>query len=96
MGATLVRSQLTWQVHLVIAIFVLATPIGVILSVTVLHGASKGVSGAMLGLTAGTFLYIAFSEVIVEEFALMRKNRWKFLALACGIALLSALRVLEE
>ena len=94
-GTTLNRTQMCWQVHAIIAIFVLASPVGVLLTVTVLDGASKGVSGLLLGATTGTFLYIALSEVIVEEFALMRKNRWKFLALVAGIALIAVLKTLE-
>jgi zinc transporter ZupT len=94
-GTTLNRTKMCWQVHAIIAIFVLASPLGVLLAVTVLDGVSKGVSGMLLGATTGTFLYIALSEVIVEEFALMRKNRWKFLASVVGIALIAVLRTFE-
>lgn len=90
------RAQICWQVHVIIAIFVLATPIGVLLSVTVLDQASHALSGILLSITTGTFLYIAFSEVVVEEFALMRKNRWKFLSLVGGIALIAVLKTLED
>jgi len=95
-GNTMSRAQMCWQVHVIILIFVLASPVGVLLSITVLSQATGALSGILLSITTGTFLYIAFSEVVVEEFALMRKKRWKFLALIGGIALLAVLKTLED
>lgn len=55
-------------VRRLIAIFALATPVGCAIGMAV-AGAGELADVIMSSLAAGTFLYIAASEVIVEEFA---------------------------
>lgn len=44
---------------------------------------------------AGTFIYIACSEVIIEEFSIPR-NKWiKFLVYIIGVALIASLKFIE-
>lgn len=43
------------------------------------------VQGVFLAIAAGTFLYIAIAEVIVEEFSLARNKYIKFLFYGFGV-----------
>lgn len=69
---------------LMISIFSVATPIGVLVGIAMAGGEQGIVEGVFLGLCCGTFLYIGCSEVIVEEFS-SGKNRWlKYFAFLVG------------
>ena len=56
-------------VIILIAIFSLATPIGVFIGI-MLEDSSEIVEIIFMSLASGTFTYIACSEVIVEEFSI--------------------------
>ena len=66
-------------------VFALATPIGIAIGILIQSTANPFINGVFLALTAGTFVYIAASEVLVEEFA-RDVNRWaKFGAFLPGL-----------
>jgi zinc transporter 1/2/3 len=49
-----------------------------------------------MGVSAGTFIFIASSEIIVEEFAVSRNKYWKYLFYLMGIALMSSVYFIEK
>ena len=61
-----------------IVIFTLFCPIGIFIGMF-FSDAGFLMRGIMLSLSCGTFLYVATSEVIVEEFSLSQENGTKFL-----------------
>jgi zinc transporter 1/2/3 len=56
-------------VYQLLSIFAGATPLGMFIGILVSSNSDPIVSGVLVSITVGTFLYIAASEVIVEEFA---------------------------
>lgn len=71
-------------------LFSFATPLGTTIGI-LLDNASKIVDIIFTSLATGTFIYVACSELIVEEFALPG-NRWiKFIAFLIGAAVITSL-----
>jgi zinc transporter 1/2/3 len=79
----------------VISIFTLATPLGIASSMLMI-GCFESVEGVVLSLSAGTFLYIALSEIVVEEFSVSRHKYTKFLCFVGGVGLVSLLVLFFE
>jgi zinc transporter 1/2/3 len=79
----------------VVAIFTLATPSGIFLSMLMM-GSFASVEGVVLALSAGTFLYISLSEIVVEEFSVSRHKYSKFGFFVGGVVLVSILIWLFE
>ena len=77
-----------------ITIFALATPFGVILGIA-LAGADDIYEIVFNSIAAGSFVYIACSEVIVEEFSIPGNRYWKLFAFLCGAAIITSLFFLE-
>ena len=61
-----------------ITIFTLFCPLGIFIGMY-FTDAGFLMRGIMLSLSGGTFLYVATSEVIVEEFSMTQENGIKFL-----------------
>ena len=81
---------------LLLFIFSIATPIGIMIGMA-LQQSSDIVEVIFNSFAAGTFLYIAASEVIVEEFSM--PDRYKYIqygAFLCGIALITSLWFMES
>lgn len=77
-----------------ILIFAFATPIGTTIGI-LLGEAPVIVNIVFTSLAGGTFIYVACSELIVEEFSLPG-NRWfKLLAFIAGALLIGLLLLLE-
>ena len=85
-------SELLYKLLLVYA---LATPIGISIGILIQSTANPFINGVFLALTAGTFVYIAASEVIVEEFSQNVKRWAKFTAFLIGITLISLVIIIE-
>jgi len=49
-----------------------------------------------MGVAAGTFIFIACAEIIVEEFAVSQNKYWKFFSYGLGIALMSSVYWIEK
>ena len=73
--------------------FALATPLGIIIGMNIPDSPVMDV--VFNSLAAGTFLYIACSEVIVEEFTIPGGRCYKFLFYLIGIAIIFSLWFLE-
>ena len=69
---------------LLILFFALIGPIGVFLGILLSTTASECIEGIFLSISTGTFLYVACSEVIVEEFSTPAKRYLKFLLYLVG------------
>ena len=74
--------------------FALFTPIGVTLGI-ILGKESKLTEIVFSCLAGGTFLYIALSEVIVEEFSISSHRFLKLFFFIVGIAIITSLNFLE-
>lgn len=61
----------------------------------ILSEAGNLTSGILMSISAGTFLYIATNEVIVEEFSLSRFKKIKFFLYLIGIGFISSLWLVE-
>ncbi|GLC36933.1 hypothetical protein PLESTM_000519900 [Pleodorina starrii] len=78
----------------VIGCFSLATPLGILLGYGMSTSSSSGRTGAALSaLASGTFLYVAFMEVIPKELADGRHRLAKMAAFLSGYCLMSLLAV---
>ena len=81
----------------VIALFSCMTPLGIILGSifsTILKGkAAYAVEAVFDGVAAGTFLYIAILDIMVEVF-LQREDRWvNYFLMALGFALMAFIAI---
>lgn len=87
------RQQLKFAM---ILIFCLATPFGILLGAGLGQALDQTSQGVFLGICVGTFVYIAASEIIVEEFAVSRLKYQKFISALCGISFMSVLMLIES
>ena len=78
-----------------ILIFALATPLGVGIGMAVVK-AGDIYDIIFSSLAAGSFLYIACSEVIIEEFSIPGNRYWKLLAFLLGAAIITLLWFLDS
>jgi len=75
--------------------FSLMTPVGIILGIF-LTGISPFIQATFLSISAGTFIYIAASEIVIEEFSISQYKVQKFFAYLFGAILIGLLTLLEE
>ena len=61
-----------------------------------LSGVNDAVNAILMGVSAGTFIFIASAEIIVEEFAVSRNKFWKYIFYLLGIALMSSVFWIEK
>ena len=76
-------------------IFALATPVGVGIGMAVVN-AGDIYNVVFSSLAAGSFLYIACSEVIIEEFSIPGNRYWKLLAFFLGATTITLLWFLDS
>ena len=81
-------------IYMLLVIFSLATPIGIVLGMIV-GGDSVITDVIFSSLAGGTFVYIACSEVIVEEFSTPNYKWIKMLMFLLGAVLITCLNFLE-
>ena len=72
--------------------FALATPIGILLGMLI-QRSNDSVELMFNSLSAGTFLYVACSEVIIQEFAKVEGRSMKMLFFLLGIALITVMNI---
>lgn len=77
-----------------IILFTSFGPIGIIIGM-LFSDAGNLIKGIMLSISGGTFIYVAASEVIVEEFSLSKKTNIKFLWFLLGGLLTFILTFIE-
>jgi zinc transporter 1/2/3 len=77
--------------YMLLISFCLATPIGIAIGM-VLQDTNPLVEVVMSSFAGGTFIYIAASEVIVEEFSLPGRSKWlQMLFFLLGASLITSL-----
>lgn len=79
---------------LLIIIFSLTTPAGIIIGM-IIRGVSGLCESVFLSISAGTFLYISASEVITEEFSLSQYKMNKFIGFLVGAIMIALLTLIE-
>ena len=77
-------------------LFSLIGPLGVVAGIFLSNDGNPIVEGIFLGLSTGTFLYVACSEVIVEEFETPKLRYPKFFLFLIGGIFTAALSVIEH
>lgn len=83
------------QFIIMILIFAFITPVGIALGLILAKTANAYVEGIFLAISVGTFIYIACSEVIVDEFASKKNKYAKFGMFMLGAAVTAGLSLLE-
>lgn len=81
-------------VRWLIFIFSCASPLGVIFGMA-LAGSDEMIEITFTSLAAGSFIYIACSEVIVQEFSVPGNRWWKLLFFLLGATIISSLFFIE-
>jgi solute carrier family 39 (zinc transporter), member 1/2/3 len=79
---------------MLITIFSMTTPLGILCGL-ILRGISKIFEAIFLSISAGTFLYIAASEVIIEEFSVSQFKNQKFFGFVAGAVIISIFTIVE-
>ena len=96
LGIFFVQAKLTKKNYfLLIIFFSLVGPIGVVFGILLSTTTSECVEGILLSISTGTFLYVACSEVIVEEFSTPIKRYLKFLLYFMGGIFAACLTLFE-
>lgn len=92
-GVRQVESEAMRRAWLVMVLFAMATPFGALLG-SVMHSKLPLASaGVVKALSAGTFMYIGASEVVVEEFVQGRQYWGKWLCFVGGVGVMHGLSV---
>ena len=81
--------------YLIIILFSVVGPIGVAIGIVLAETAGELVEGIFLSISTGTFLYVACSEVIIEEFSTPEKRYIKFCLYLVGCVFAAGLSLLE-
>jgi len=79
-----------------VCLFAIFTPLGVLLGIALKQTDSDMIELICACLAGGSFVYIACSEVIVEEFSMSRYRFLKLLFFVIGIAIISSLVYLGD
>ena len=82
--------------YLLILFFAFIAPVGISLGIILLKTTNEIVEGVFLCISTGTFLYVACSEVIVEEFSTPKKRYLKFALYLIGIFFAVGLTLFEH
>lgn len=83
------------QTIILLFFFSFFTPLGIAIGI-VIQSKEPSTNAIFMGLSAGTFIYIAASEIIVEEFNQSKHKGWKFLFYVLGVALMGSVYFIEE
>ena len=83
------------QLIIMVMIFAFIGPVGVAIGLILSETADEIVQGIFLAISVGTFLYIACSEVLVEEFENPNNKYLKFIMFMLGGIFIGGLSLLE-
>ena len=97
LGISFVKAKATKKsIILMCSLFSIIGPLGVVVGILLSIEGGEVIEGILLGLSTGTFLYVACSEVIVEEFAVSKYKIPKFILYIIGGVFTAFLAVLEH
>lgn len=92
LGTTFTKAQFSTKgVVALIALFSILSPIGVIIGMLMHESIDGFIQALILAFTAGTFIYIGCSEIIVKEFADNKDALLKYVIVAIGGGLIASL-----
>ena len=95
-GILFVKAKFTKKFfYLIIFAFALIGPIGVAIGIVLASTADEFIEGIFLSISTGTFLYVACSEVIIEEFSTPEKRYFKYFLYLLGCIFAVGLTMLE-
>ena len=95
-GILFVKAKFTKKFfYLIIFAFALIGPIGVAIGIVLASTADEFIEGIFLSISTGTFLYVACSEVIIEEFSTPEKRYLKYFLYLLGCIFAVGLTMLE-
>ena len=83
------------QLIIMVMIFAFIGPVGVAIGLILSETADEIIQGIFLAISVGTFLYIACSEVLVEEFENPKNKYLKFMMFMLGGIFIGGLSLLE-
>ncbi|KAL4449823.1 hypothetical protein ABPG74_008196 [Tetrahymena malaccensis] len=96
LGLALKKSNMkVKKAYLMIAVQAAMNPIGIAIG-WILSDSGSLVSGILMSISAGTFIYISTQEVIAEEFSKIRYQVTKFLFYLLGVGFVSSLYYVQE
>ena len=96
LGISIIKAQIKLkQLIIMILIFGLIGPVGIAFGMILKATANEIVEGIFLAISVGTFLYIACTEVLVEEFEDKENKYWKFFAFMVGGVFTAGLSLIE-
>ena len=87
LGISFIKAKTSKKIYIIMTmIFAIIGPIGILLGIILSKTANDLVEGILMGISVGTFIYVACSDILVEEFE-NRKNRFLkfFLFIAGGV-----------
>ena len=97
LGISIIKAEIKLkQLVIMIGIFGLIGPVGIAFGMILKATANEIVEGIFLAISVGTFLYIACTEVLVEEFEHSDNKYWKFLAFMIGGIFTAGLTLIEK
>lgn len=95
-GVSFVRSKVPEKrAILMIFVFSIFTPLGILIGLLI-PSTDTTLVGVCFALSAGSFLYIASAEIILDEFAMPTYRYTKFLFYMLGIAFVAAMGLMED
>ena len=96
LGISFVKSGVKKKKFIImILIFSSISPLGIIFGMVLSSLSNDTIAGIFLSITVGTFIYIACSEIIIDEFNSNVYKYWKFLCFLLGAAIVIILSILE-
>ena len=96
LGISIIKAEIKLkQLVIMILIFGLIGPVGIAFGMILKATANEVVEGIFLAISVGTFLYIACTEVLVEEFENADNKYWKFFAFMVGGVFTAGLSLIE-
>jgi len=101
LGVNLVRAQVHKKPLIMLVVFFsLMAPLGIIggtvINLALADSSGDVVEAYMVAIAAGSFLYVAIVDILVEEFMIVQDKWWKSIALFVGFAVESIVIVLFE
>ena len=96
LGISFVKSRVKKkQFIIMVLIFAFISPIGIVFGMILSSLASDYLAGVFLSISVGTFIYIACSEIIIDEFNSSEYKYSKFLFFLLGAAIVITLSIVE-
>ena len=96
LGISFVKSRVKRkQFIIMVLIFAFISPVGIVFGMILSSLASDILAGIFLSISVGTFIYIACSEIIIDEFSSSEYKYSKFLFFLLGAAIVITLSIVE-